>query len=56
MMMTCKVLYDDNQWYEGIITGCERIENVRKYKISFSAGESMYASRDDPEVEFPSSN
>ena len=54
LMKTCKVLYDDDQWYEGIITGCERDKNnIWKYKISFSDGESTYASRDDSEVNFP---
>ena len=54
LMKTCKVLYDDDQWYEGIITGCERDKNnIWKYKISFSDGESTYASRDDSEVKFP---
>ena len=56
-MKPCKLLYEDGQWYEGTITGCEKDENVWKYKITFSDGESTYASRDDPEVEFhPSSN
>ena len=56
LMKPCKVLYDDGQWYEGTITGCEldKDENVWKYQITFADGESTYASRDDPEVEFPS--
>ena len=56
MMKTCKVLYDDDKWYEGTITGCEKYENVWKYKISVSDGEFTYATRDDPEVNFPSSH
>ena len=36
MMKTCHVLYDDDKWYEGTITGCEKNENdTWKYKITF---------------------
>ena len=56
MMKTCKVLYDDGKWYEGTITGCELIEGIWKYKITFSDGESTYASIDHPEVKYPLSH
>ena len=56
MMKTCKVLYDDDEWYEGTISGCERDEHVWKYKITFPDGDSTYLSKDDPEVKFPSSH
>ena len=52
MMETCKVLYDDGKWYEGTITGCEMIEGIWQYKITFSDGKSTYASIDDPEVKY----
>ena len=50
------MLYDDGQWYEGTITGfeIEKDENVWKYIITFSDGESTFACKDDPVVEFPS--
>ena len=54
LMKPCKVLYDDGQRCDGTITGCEKDENVWKYKITFSDRKSTYASKDDPEVEFPS--
>ena len=54
MMKTCHVLYDDDKWYEGTITGCEKDENdTWKYKITFSDGEFTYACKGDPEVRFP---
>ena len=55
-MKPCKMLYDDGQWYEGTITGfeIEKDENVWKYIITFSDGESTFACKDDPVVEFPS--
>ena len=53
MMKTCEVLYDDDKWYKGTITGCEQIDGIWKYKIMFSDGDLTYAARDDPEVNFP---
>ena len=31
VVKTCKVLYDDDKWNEGTITGCEKYENVWKF-------------------------
>ena len=55
MFQKCQVLYEDDVWYGGTVTGIEFCDEKKKwmYKISFSDSETTLAARDDPEVRFP---
>ena len=55
MFQKCQVLYEDDVWYDGTVTGIEFCDEKKQwmYKISFSDGETALAARDDPEVCFP---
>ena len=55
MFQKCQVLYEDDVWYSGTVTGIEFCYEKKQWmnKISFSDGETTLAARDDPEVHFP---
>ena len=55
MFQKCQVLYEDDVWYDGTVTGIEFCDEKKQwmYKISFSNGETTLAAHDDPEVRFP---
>ena len=55
MFQKCQVLYEDDVWYDGTVTGIEFCDEKKQwmYKILFSDGETTLAARDDPEVCFP---